>query len=59
MHFRFFKDEEYTQKPLLLWLGDGPGCSAIYEILINLGPYRADTSGTKLYENPYSFTQVS
>ncbi|VDM99146.1 unnamed protein product [Thelazia callipaeda] len=58
LHYLLTQHENYTEKPLLLWLGDGPGCSSIYEALTNIGPFRVDYNADLLHEDPYSWTQV-
>uniref|UniRef100_A0A183F0D3 Serine/threonine protein kinase n=1 Tax=Gongylonema pulchrum TaxID=637853 RepID=A0A183F0D3_9BILA len=45
--------------PVIIWLGDGPACSALYDAVNNIGLYRIDPSGMLLYENPYSWDHVS
>ncbi|KAE7995616.1 hypothetical protein FH972_000392 [Carpinus fangiana] len=44
------------QKPLVLWLNGGPGCSSVgYGATQEIGPFIVDTNGTGLKYNPYSW----
>ncbi|CAH9133739.1 unnamed protein product [Cuscuta epithymum] len=44
------------QKPLLLWLNGGPGCSSVgYGASQEIGPFLIDGNGSRLAINPYSW----
>ncbi|CAH9059863.1 unnamed protein product, partial [Cuscuta europaea] len=44
------------QKPLLLWLNGGPGCSSVgYGASQEIGPFLIDGNGSGLAINPYSW----
>ncbi|KAF7847341.1 hypothetical protein BT93_L3068 [Corymbia citriodora subsp. variegata] len=64
--FYYFIESERSPKddPLLLWLSGGPGCSALYGLLFEIGPLQFDysnSSGNKpvLKLNPYSWTKIA
>ncbi|KAJ7979598.1 Carboxypeptidase [Quillaja saponaria] len=43
-------------KPLLLWLNGGPGCSSVaYGASEEIGPFRLNKTGSSLYLNKYSW----
>ncbi|BFG40326.1 hypothetical protein CerSpe_266000 [Prunus speciosa] len=45
-------------KPLVLWLNGGPGCSSVaYGASEELGPFRINTTGSSLYLNEYSWNR--
>ncbi|RWR91217.1 serine carboxypeptidase 24 [Cinnamomum micranthum f. kanehirae] len=45
-------------KPLILWLNGGPGCSSIaYGASEEIGPFRINKTGSKLYLNKYSWNR--
>lgn len=47
-----------TKDPLIVWLGDGPGCSALYNILAGNGPYLVKENGFDLDYNDNSWNKV-
>ncbi|KAL2482801.1 Serine carboxypeptidase 24 [Forsythia ovata] len=47
-------------KPLLLWLNGGPGCSSVaYGASEEIGPFRINKTGSSLYLNKYSWNKVA
>ncbi|XP_062209144.1 serine carboxypeptidase 1-like [Phragmites australis] len=49
-----------AQKPLLLWLNGGPGCSSFgIGAFQEIGPFRVDTDGKTLCKNKYAWNTVS
>lgn len=51
---------EKEQKPLLLWLNGGPGCSSVgYGATQEIGPFIVDPSGSTLSFNEYAWNNVS
>lgn len=48
------------QKPLILWLNGGPGCSSIaYGAAEEIGPFRIRSDGKTLYSNPYAWNKLA
>ncbi|KAK9092424.1 hypothetical protein Syun_027335 [Stephania yunnanensis] len=48
----------HDEKPLVLWLNGGPGCSSVgYGATQEIGPFIVDTSGHGLRSNPYSWNK--
>ncbi|KAL6645463.1 hypothetical protein ACP70R_017071 [Stipagrostis hirtigluma subsp. patula] len=49
-----------AQKPLVLWLNGGPGCSSLgIGALQEVGPFRVDTDGKTLCKNKYAWNTVA
>ncbi|XP_074294585.1 serine carboxypeptidase-like 25 [Silene latifolia] len=47
-------------KPLVLWLNGGPGCSSVaYGASEEIGPFRINRSGSGLYLNKFSWNQAA
>ncbi|KAJ4976419.1 hypothetical protein NE237_001525 [Protea cynaroides] len=47
-----------AEKPLVLWLNGGPGCSSVgYGATQEIGPFIVDTDGNGLKFNPYSWNK--
>ncbi|KAK8988909.1 hypothetical protein V6N11_030281 [Hibiscus sabdariffa] len=47
-------------KPLVLWLNGGPGCSSFgYGAMQELGPFRVNSDGKTLYRNEYAWNNVA
>ncbi|XP_039117637.1 serine carboxypeptidase II-2-like [Dioscorea cayenensis subsp. rotundata] len=61
LFFWFFEAvDKPEEKPLLLWLNGGPGCSSIgYGLAEEIGPFHVNADGQSLYLNPYSWNQVA
>eukprot|EP01137_Pigoraptor_chileana_P022106 Opistho-2@86641 len=52
-----------TSDPLVLWLNGGPGCSSLYGLFYENGPFRfldgPDGDNQQLDVNPYAWSQVA
>ncbi|TYJ42585.1 hypothetical protein E1A91_A03G098900v1, partial [Gossypium mustelinum] len=49
-----------SDKPLVLWLNGGPGCSSLgYGAMLELGPFRVNNDGKTLYRNEYAWNKVA
>ncbi|MBA0788134.1 hypothetical protein Gotri_000137 [Gossypium trilobum] len=49
-----------SDKPLVLWLNGGPGCSSLgYGAMLELGPFRVNKDGKTLYRNEYAWNKVA
>lgn len=61
LFYWFFEAQERKEeKPLLLWLNGGPGCSSIaYGAAQELGPFLVRSNGSNLTLNPYSWNKVA
>ncbi|CAK8563836.1 unnamed protein product [Lathyrus sativus] len=59
LFYWFFEAQSQpSNKPLLLWLNGGPGCSSIgYGAAVEIGPLLVDKNGEGLLFNPYSWSQ--
>ncbi|KAL4571345.1 hypothetical protein LXL04_018103 [Taraxacum kok-saghyz] len=52
--------DDPASKPLVLWLGGGPGCSSIgYGMAEEVGPFHVNKDGKSVYLNPYSWNTVA
>jgi len=45
--------------PVVLWMNGGPGCSSMFGIMAENGPYRVVPAGNLLYNNPYSWNRIA
>lgn len=56
----FEADEDASNKPLVLWLNGGPGCSSVaFGLAEEVGPLHIEKDGKTLYLNPYSWNKVA
>eukprot|EP00033_Pygsuia_biforma_P000272 GCRY01000336.1.p1 GENE.GCRY01000336.1~~GCRY01000336.1.p1 ORF type:complete len:434 (-),score=41.69 GCRY01000336.1:232-1533(-) len=51
--------EEPENKPVILWMNGGPGCSSDYAVVFEHGPFTLENDGFTLKKNPYSWTNVA
>eukprot|EP01104_Vermistella_antarctica_P004151 TRINITY_DN14657_c0_g1_i1.p1 TRINITY_DN14657_c0_g1~~TRINITY_DN14657_c0_g1_i1.p1 ORF type:complete len:524 (-),score=79.05 TRINITY_DN14657_c0_g1_i1:84-1544(-) len=47
------------EEPLVLWLTGGPGCSGLFALLTEHGPFRVHDDGETLYLNDYSWNKAA
>lgn len=61
LFYWFFEaKEDASQKPLVLWLNGGPGCSSVaYGAAQELGPFLVRGNGTQLILNKYSWNKAA
>ncbi|XP_020521055.1 serine carboxypeptidase-like 31 [Amborella trichopoda] len=58
LFYWFFEASHPEQKPLVLWLNGGPGCSSVgYGATQEIGPFFVDSNGLKL--NPFAWNGVA
>ncbi|XP_059435297.1 serine carboxypeptidase-like 33 [Corylus avellana] len=59
LFYWFFEAQHHSSnKPLLLWLNGGPGCSSIgYGAAVELGPLRVSKNGAGLHFNKYAWNK--
>ncbi|KAM3707971.1 hypothetical protein ACJW31_02G064400 [Castanea mollissima] len=59
LFYWFFQAESHwSNKPLLLWLNGGPGCSSVgYGAAAELGPLRVNKNGVGLHFNKYAWNK--
>ncbi|KAI3774745.1 hypothetical protein L1987_49307 [Smallanthus sonchifolius] len=60
--FYYFAESTHksSEKPLVLWLNGGPGCSSIGGgTMMELGPFRVNKDGKTLSINKYSWNKVA
>eukprot|EP01047_Picozoa_sp_COSAG01_P028961 COSAG01_NODE_1966_length_8778_cov_41.983176_12_plen_332_part_00 len=60
LHYVFVEAETNpAEKPLLLWLNGGPGCSSLDGLMYEHGPLLINHDGTQLIKNPYSWSTLA
>lgn len=60
--FYYFAEspQNASEKPLVLWLNGGPGCSSFGNGgLLELGPFRVSSNGKSLLRNKYAWNNVA
>ena len=57
-HWHHEAVENPSQKPLILWLNGGPGCSSLGGMFTELGPFVLDRN-LNITLNPHSFNRVA
>lgn len=58
-YWLFEAEEDAMDKPLLIWLNGGPGCSSMDGLWLELGPFRLSSDGQVVSRNPYSWHSVA
>lgn len=46
-----------TKDPVVLWVGSGPGCSALYSMMYSKGPYTFTPGTETLRANPFNWNK--
>ncbi len=46
-----------SKDPVVLWMGPGPGCSALYSMMYSKGPFTFTFNSKNLRVNPYSWNR--
>ncbi|KAL3502265.1 hypothetical protein ACH5RR_036714 [Cinchona calisaya] len=61
LFYWFFEaQDDVSNKPLVLWLNGGPGCSSIaYGAMQELGPFLVRNNGSQLIYNKFSWNKVA
>ncbi|KAK7487194.1 hypothetical protein BaRGS_00021546 [Batillaria attramentaria] len=60
LHYWFIESANNPKSdPLALWMNGGPGCSSVFGLLSENGPYRVQEDGLTLEYNPQSWNSVA
>uniref|UniRef100_A0A670ZSK3 Carboxypeptidase n=1 Tax=Pseudonaja textilis TaxID=8673 RepID=A0A670ZSK3_PSETE len=62
LHYWFVEAEEAAadaEKPLVLWLNGGPGCSSLAGLLTEHGPFTVQPDGATLKYNDYAWSKLA
>ncbi|CAI9104370.1 OLC1v1003027C1 [Oldenlandia corymbosa var. corymbosa] len=60
LFYYFAESENSSSKPLVLWLNGGPGCSSLGAgAFAELGPFRVNSDGKTLWQNPYAWNTAA
>ncbi|KAJ9552065.1 hypothetical protein OSB04_016110 [Centaurea solstitialis] len=51
--------KDSSNKPLVLWLNGGPGCSSLFGAMTELGPFRINSDAKTLFRNKYAWSNVA
>lgn len=54
-YWLFESPQDASNKPLIIWLNGGPGCSSMDGLFLELGPFRLSDDGRSVRLNPYSW----
>lgn len=59
--FYWFVESQYhpEKAPVVLWLNGGPGCSSLYGLFNQIGPFFVRSDGKTLYKNKNSWNKVA
>jgi cathepsin A (carboxypeptidase C) len=60
LHYVFVRAIENSEHaPVVLWMNGGPGCSSMDALFYEHGPLLVSENGSKLVENPYTWTKLA
>ena len=60
LHYWFVEAaEDPANKPVLLWLNGGPGCSSMEGLFSELGPFALNSDGTEVSLRKYSWNKLA
>lgn len=45
IHYIFFESQKDRNDPLIIYLGNGPGCSSLHAMAYENGPFTVDNKG--------------
>lgn len=56
LHYWFTESQrDPASDAIILWMNGGPGCSSLDGFLAELGPFKVDSEGVNIMQNPYSW----
>lgn len=61
LHYWFTEAEtvDPATAPVVFWFNGGPGCSSVFGMLTENGPFRVNDDGQTLIYNPYSWNKIA
>lgn len=60
LHYWFVEaSDDPTNKPVLLWLNGGPGCSSMEGLFSELGPFKLNSNATDVKLRKYSWNKLA
>ena len=60
LHYWFVESQnDSLNDPVVLWLQGGPGCSSLYALLYENGPFKLDEAGENIIDNPFSWNRIA
>ena len=60
LHYWFIEaTEQPADKPVLVWLNGGPGCSSLEGLFRELGPFEIDGNGTEVKLRQYTWNKLA
>ncbi|CAB3399767.1 unnamed protein product [Caenorhabditis bovis] len=60
LHYWFIESQiNATADPLLLFINGGPGCSSVFGLFEEIGPFRVNSDSQTLFENVFAWNKVN